>query len=68
MAELLRTSAHERPNDIAIRDEYGALTWRAFNERVNQLIHFLRRVNVTEGDTIAILSTNRREFIVRRPL
>ncbi|HQT99216.1 MAG TPA: AMP-binding protein [Acidimicrobiales bacterium] len=63
MAELLRTSAHERPNDVAIRDEYGALTWRTFNDHVNELIHFLRRVNVRQGDTIAILSRNRREFL-----
>ena len=62
MAELLRNCAHERPNDVAIRDEHGTLTWRTFNDHVNQLIHFLRRVNVTESDTIAILSTNRREF------
>ena len=62
MAELLRTSARDCPNDVAIRDDHGALTWRTFNDHVNQLIQFLRRVNVVEGDTIAILSTNRREF------
>ena len=63
MAELLKNFASERASDVAIIDEYSSLTWSEFNDRVNSLIHYLRRVNLAPGDTIAIMSTNRREFL-----
>ena len=63
MAELLKDFASEMASEIAIVDDDSSETWRQLNDRVNQLIHALRRAHVEPGDTIAVMSRNRREFL-----
>ncbi len=62
MAELVREAAQQRGDATALVDEHGEETWFDFNQRVNQCIHLLRDLGLGPGDTIAIMSGNRREL------
>jgi len=42
LADVLRTYARARPDDLAFVDGDVRLTWRAANERVNRVAHALR--------------------------
>jgi long-chain acyl-CoA synthetase len=62
MAKLFAEAAARRPDDPALIDESGTTTWGALDERTNRLIHALRAGGVRPGDTVALLSGNRREY------
>lgn len=62
MARLTAHFAAAKPDDIAVVDEYTALTWRSFNTRVNRLIHALAGAGLAPGDAIAVVLSNRREW------
>jgi long-chain acyl-CoA synthetase len=63
MATLLNAFAESKPNEIALVDDFGELSWLQFNTRVNQLINALRTIGLKTGDTFAVASGNRREYI-----
>ena len=63
MAELLLPFAADSSEKLAVADEFGSTDWKNFNERVNQLIHALRRQGLKTGDAFAVLSGNRREYV-----
>jgi long-chain acyl-CoA synthetase len=62
VSEIFRDYASQRPDAVALRDEFGATTWSQFDERVNRLVHALRAAGLGEGDTFAVVSGNRREY------
>jgi long-chain acyl-CoA synthetase len=62
MAELLRPYAQSRPDEAAVTDERGTLTWREFEARVDRLAGALRGLGLVAGHAIAIHSGNRREY------
>src|ERR671932_1537 len=62
MAELLRPYVQAHPDEPAVTDERGALTWREFDARVDRLASALRGLGLRAGDAIAIHSGNRREY------
>jgi long-chain acyl-CoA synthetase len=62
MAELLRPYVRARPDEPAVTDERGTLTWREFEARVDRLAGALRGLALAPGDAIAIHSGNRREY------
>jgi long-chain acyl-CoA synthetase len=62
MAELVRDVADRKGDAVAVIDESGEVTWATFNDRVNRTIHLLRSFGLQPGDTIAVLSGNRREL------
>src|SRR5215813_217355 len=62
MARLLAETAARKPGAPALVDEAGTTTWGALQERTNRLIHALRAAGLRAGDTIALLSGNRREY------
>jgi len=62
MAELVRDVAIRKGDAVCLVDESGGETWAAFNDRVNRTIHLLRSFGLEPGDTIAVLSGNRREL------
>jgi long-chain acyl-CoA synthetase len=62
MGALLEPFAQEHPDATALADEFGETSWRDFDTRVNQLIHALRAAGLEPGDTLSILSGNRREY------
>lgn len=63
MATLFAPFAEEKPDDIALVDDFGETSWTDFNSRVNQLIHALRGAGLEVGDTFSVISGNRREYI-----
>jgi long-chain acyl-CoA synthetase len=62
MALLLTEFSTARPADAALIDERGTTTWADLDVRVNRLVSALRGAGIGEGDTIAALSGNRREY------
>jgi long-chain acyl-CoA synthetase len=63
MATLLTPHAEANPDEAALVDDYGSTSWSEFNGRVNQLIHALRDLGMTTGDTFSVISGNRREYL-----
>ena len=51
------------PDDIAIIDELGTLTFREVDERTNALAHALSDEGVNEGDNVGIMIRNHRGFV-----
>ena len=62
MAVLTSTFAAERSNDDALTDEYGSVTWAQLDDRVNRMVNGLRAAGLETGDTVALISGNRREW------
>jgi long-chain acyl-CoA synthetase len=62
MARLFAALAERTPDAPALVDETGATTWAALDERINRLIDTLRTAGLEDGDTVALLCGNRREF------
>src|SRR5436190_551923 len=48
---------------IALQEGDRTLSYRALNERVKRLAHWLLANKVTRGDRIAVLSDNRSEYV-----
>lgn len=56
---ILSQAAARWPNRTALVDEHGQrLTYRAWNGRVNQVAHGLRRLGIGHGDRVAFLLRN----------
>jgi acyl-CoA synthetase (AMP-forming)/AMP-acid ligase II len=51
------------PNDLALVDERGALTFSDVHGRTNALAYGLEREGIGEGDSVAIMCRNHRGFI-----
>src|SRR3954468_406154 len=51
------------PDDTAIIDELGTLTFRDVHERTNALAHAFSDAGILEGDGVAIMCRNHRGFI-----
>ena len=51
------------PDEVAIVDEAGSLTWAETHRRSNALARALRDQGVDEGDGVAIMARNHRYFI-----
>lgn len=63
--EIAAVAARD-PQRPAIFSEQGSLTFDQLNRRVNQLANLLRSAGIGEGDPVALLCSNRPEFIVIR--
>ncbi len=51
------------PNQVALVDELGELTYGQLHERSNALARGLRDLGVNEGDSVAVLCRNHRGFV-----
>ncbi len=56
-------SAIRYPDETAVVDELGTLTFREVHERSNALAHALSDAGILEGDGVAIMCRNHRGFI-----
>jgi acyl-CoA synthetase (AMP-forming)/AMP-acid ligase II len=56
-------SAARYPDEIALIDELGQLTFREIQQRTNSLAHALADDGVNEGDSVAIMARNHRGFV-----
>ena len=52
-----------RPDDTALIDELGALTFAEVNRRTNALAHALADDGIGEGDRVAVMCRNHRGFV-----
>ena len=60
----LQETAHQYPDRPAITFEGETITWRQFNQKVNQAANALREQGVSEGVCVSLLMENRIEFLV----
>ncbi|HYM58139.1 MAG TPA: acyl-CoA synthetase [Solirubrobacteraceae bacterium] len=56
-------SAARFPDEVAIIDELGTVSFREVHERTNALAHALSDDGVNEGDNVALMCRNHRGFI-----
>ena len=56
-------SAARYPDELALIDELGQLTFREIQQRTNSLAHALADDGVNEGDNVAIMARNHRGFV-----
>src|SRR3954462_8977022 len=56
-------NAARYPDETAIIDELGTLTFKAVHERSNALAHALREDGIGEGDGVGIMCRNHRGFV-----
>ena len=61
--DFLRRAAKLYPTKTAIIDGPRRITYREFQERVNQLAHALQELGIEEGDRVCILSPNSHFFL-----
>jgi fatty-acyl-CoA synthase len=57
------SSAARYPDEVALIDELGQLTFRQIQERTNALAHALADDGVNEGDNVALMARNHRGFV-----
>ena len=62
VAYLLVNSASNYPDRTAIISEERRLSYKIFNDRVNQLAHAMRRYGLKKGDRVALMSFNTHHF------
>src|SRR3954452_3038678 len=56
-------AAAQYPDEVALIDEVGQLTFREMSERTNALAHALADDGVNEGDSVAVMARNHRGFV-----
>src|SRR4051795_12348378 len=57
------SNAARYPDETAIIDELGTLTFKEVHERTNALAHALRAEGIGEGDGVGIMCRNHRGFV-----
>src|SRR3954463_16028397 len=66
VAEAFRLTVEDHPDGVAVRtaDDSISWTWSELRARVDALDGGLRRLGVRRGDTVALMISNRPEFMV----
>ena len=62
MAHITRAIAERKGEGPALVDETGRTSWAEFDARVNRVVNGMRSRGLRQGDTVALLCGNRREF------
>jgi len=60
--DLITRNARRYPEKEGIICEEKRFTWHQVNQRVNKLVHALRRLGISKGDRVAILSGNCHQY------
>jgi citronellyl-CoA synthetase len=61
---LVEDNANQYPNNIAIKFEEISLTYKQFNELVNQYANYFLSLGLKKGDVAKVLLKNRLEFLL----
>lgn len=61
---IIEKHAEEQPNNIAIKFEDLQLTYKEFNELVNQYAHYFISLGLKQGDIVAVMMKNKLEMPV----
>ncbi|MFO0994142.1 MAG: AMP-binding protein [Hyphomicrobiales bacterium] len=64
VGDLLTRSASKQPSRLAIVDRDRRFTYRSVNDWVNSFANALTGLGLRHGDSLAIMSRNRAEFLV----
>src|SRR5690349_7734312 len=66
IAEAFRLTTEDHPDKLAVRTLHDevAYTWAQLRERVDALAGGLHRLGVRRGDTVALMISNRPEFMI----
>src|SRR3954470_21926249 len=66
LAEAFRLTVEDHPDRIAVRTLHDEVvfTWAELRERVDALAGGLHRLGVRRGDTVALMISNRPEFMI----
>jgi long-subunit acyl-CoA synthetase (AMP-forming) len=66
LAEAFRLTVEDHPDRVAVRtkDDEMALTWAQLRDRVDALAGGLANLGVKRGDTVALMISNRPEFMI----
>jgi non-ribosomal peptide synthetase component E (peptide arylation enzyme) len=62
--DILVEQAAKHPDRIAIRDQRGAISYRALKDRIERAAQFYRSIGITRGDVVTIQLPNRIEFAI----
>ena len=62
--EYLSIQAERKPNEIAIHYYGYQLTWEKWNQHSNQLANYLERIDVKQGDHIALFMQNCPQYLI----
>src|SRR3954447_25588586 len=63
-ATAVGVAAARSPDAVAIIDDAGAVTYAELDRRSNAVAHGLQGLGVREGDAVALLARNSRQFLV----
>jgi len=61
---LVEVNAEKYANNIAIKFEDTALTYKEFNEWANSYANYFISVGLNKGDVVELMMTNRPEFLI----
>ena len=66
IAEAFRLTVEDHPDRIAVRTQHDeiAYTWAQLRDQVDALAGGLHRLGVRRGDTVALMISNRPEFMI----
>jgi long-subunit acyl-CoA synthetase (AMP-forming) len=66
IAEAFRLTVEDHPDRVAVRtlNDETSFTWAQLRDRVDALAGGLRRLGVGRGDTVALMISNRPEFMI----
>jgi citronellyl-CoA synthetase len=64
LAWCLERAVKRNPDGLAIKSEDGNLTYREFNQKANQIAHYLLSKGYKNGDTAAVMIDNRPELLI----
>ncbi len=62
VGDIATSNARLFPNKIGIIDEKTRLSWKQFNDRINQLSNALLELGLKKGDRVAIIAENCHEY------
>jgi len=61
---IVESNAKEYPNNIAVKFEDTTLTYKEFNDSVNQYAHYFISLGLKKGDVVEIMMSNRTELLI----
>jgi len=61
---IIEKNAEKYSNNIAVKFEDTLLTYKQFNEGVNQYAHYFISIGMKKGDVVELLVPNRTEFLI----
>jgi citronellyl-CoA synthetase len=64
LGKILEKQADKRPGKPLILFEDQKISYREFNQRANQVAHLFSSMKFNKGDTVALMISNRPEFLI----